>query len=411
MSLNNSADNKNSKGKAATDCPKCNQSFGIEKNKPMMLSCAHTYCEACIPKLNNRSCEICRIQINRTFGYVSINPNYALIELMKEVQTGERQLKRDPPYCPTHNKSIDMICHDCSELICPDCHDSAHAHHLLRRPSPLVLALLRRVHADQSALRGFPQTGDVREYEGLHAKWGRLLEEGAIEELESVDLAFIPLISRLRELHGQARNRIFQVQSKLLDQLAKIDAFARKRLTEDLLSEVERELKAVRWEAKAGSEEWEVIEIVYESAKVDLERMKQIMENKDGLRSVDQAKEDAIKVSQSRLSFAEKTITKINSIMFPTGLSCSSSEQQIINIDNLRPCVQSFSKTVMRLADSIYQPAKSDFEISSFPIFARTRALNGRVLFGFDPPIPLTYKGATIGPIKKEVDDTGTLNR
>ena len=335
------------------DCPVCYQTFDPEKNIPVIFSCNHTFCRDCSYKIRPQ-CPICKENIIRNVNEYTITYNFALIELMKQIEVIQWL-----PLCPTHNKSIDMICHDCSELICPDCHDSAHAHHLLRRPSPLVLALLRRVHADQSALRGFPQTGDVREYEGLHAKWGRLLEEGAIEELETVQRTLAEIESMLAAVKTAMCNRIHAVKRQLSAALAQVDEMVQCRLETDPTEETEEALAEIGWDSR--KEEYGEIERKYRQVQDERLNIKKLFDAKNGIKSILKLESLPEEERPYLFYFVHNGIQKITSIL---KLEENSILQKEPTVESLTDSIQSIHDILRQISNDLITEEPSSANVS-----------------------------------------------
>ncbi|XP_041659971.1 nuclear factor 7, brain-like isoform X1 [Cheilinus undulatus] len=98
-------------------CPVCHDIF----NDPVILSCGHNVCRACVKKnkKNKRECPVCKC---RHWG--PLDPDLPL-------QIHCEEEKRSPEnLCSLHNERLKLFCLDHQELVCLICRDSEkHANH------------------------------------------------------------------------------------------------------------------------------------------------------------------------------------------------------------------------------------------------------------------------------------------
>ncbi|XP_076464521.1 uncharacterized protein LOC143296460 [Babylonia areolata] len=105
----------------------CGICLEMYKN-PRMLSCHHTFCEACIQAVvansqgNFIECPQCRKRLRLTRNEVSkLQVNFYLTPLLEEA--------RSPDRCDKHQKKLQFVCLDCDDAVCCDCILQDHRKH------------------------------------------------------------------------------------------------------------------------------------------------------------------------------------------------------------------------------------------------------------------------------------------
>jgi len=141
-------------------------------------------------------------------------------------------------------------------------------------------------------------------------QWGRLLEEGAIEELETVQRTLAEIESMLAAVKTAMCNRIHAVKRQLSAALAQVDEMVQCRLETDPTEETEEALAEIGWDSR--KEEYGEIERKYRQVQDERIMLKTLLTNDDCLKSINRfSTSNFILNKTSRLIFAENSLARI----------------------------------------------------------------------------------------------------
>lgn len=102
------------------NCPICHEIYDF-KIHPMVLTCGHTFCITCLPKIKgsnyNIKCPLCGSLESRRINQIPIN--YVVKDL---VETDNREI------CLKHDKELELFCKNDNVVICNFCVDDHIGH-------------------------------------------------------------------------------------------------------------------------------------------------------------------------------------------------------------------------------------------------------------------------------------------
>ena len=89
-------------------CPICYLPFGIDENLPVSVNCGHTFCSACIRRLDR--CAICKTQFRKRLRF---NKSILISSLLEKNSKAKK--------CAVHQKPVEGFCLEKKELVCFEC--------------------------------------------------------------------------------------------------------------------------------------------------------------------------------------------------------------------------------------------------------------------------------------------------
>ncbi|XP_018014128.1 E3 ubiquitin-protein ligase TRIM38-like [Hyalella azteca] len=174
---------------ATIECDVCNEKFDSGNNKPLCLTCGHTFCFSCITNLQRLSgtqnCPKCRKPFSQRIDQMLVN--YALIPSENKARPHPPSSLSEAP-CLHQGKALDFLCMDCMELVCFTCIRGTHKNHEIELLDDLL-------QEDESVLNSWTKIRST-----IHGKLGR------VNNLVSVSDDILSLIDEIislkTEFHG-----------------------------------------------------------------------------------------------------------------------------------------------------------------------------------------------------------------